>query len=276
MTTHPKKVLIIKTSSLGDVIHTLPALTDAGQMLPGTTFDWVVEESFGEIASWHPLVDKVIPVQIRQWRKNPLRTLFSDEWKAFRQAIKTEHYDAIIDAQSLIKSAFLAPMANGPVYGLDKNSAREPFACNFYQSKIHVAKDQHAVERVRQLFAKALGYQLPEGMGDYNIKSSFKQNEQKPYLVFLHGTTWQSKHYPETYWQQLIELAAKDNLEVKLLWGNEQEQQRAQRLADNNANAQLMPKLNLRQIAELLAAAKAAIAVDTGLGHLAAAVDYSM
>ena len=272
-----KKVLIIKTSSLGDVIHTLPALTDCGIRFPEIEFDWVVEESFSEIASWHPLVNKVIPVTIRKWRKNPLKTLFSDSWKKFRREIALEHYDAVIDAQGLIKSAFLAPMAKGHTYGLDKNSVRESFACNFYQTKLHVDKKQHAVERVRQLFAKSLGYHLPEGLGDYGIKSTFLSDdsvqEQKPYLVFLHGTTWESKHYPEAYWQQLIELAAKDGLNVKLLWGNDLEYQRAERLGNSYRHVEVMPKLNLADIAKLLTNAKAAIAVDTGLGHLAAAVD---
>jgi len=268
-----KKVLIIKTSSLGDILHTLPALTDCSIQHPNTIFDWVVEKSFSEIPTWHPKVNKVIPVSIRKWRKQPIQTLFSGPWKAFRQDLKSEQYDAIIDAQGLIKSAFLAPMASGHRYGLDRNSARESLASLFYQTKIHIKRNQHAVERTRQLFAKALDYKIPTAPADYGIKSSLLDSDQQPYLVFLHGTTWQSKHYPEEYWHQLIKLAATDGLKIKLLWGNEQEQKRAKRLAANYSHVEIMPKLNLSEIAILLASATASIAVDTGLGHLAAAVD---
>ncbi|MEL0037223.1 MAG: glycosyltransferase family 9 protein, partial [Gammaproteobacteria bacterium] len=116
-----KRVLIIKTSSLGDVIHTLPALTDAANNDPEIQFDWVVEESFAEIASWHPAVNDVIPVKIRAWRKSPLKTLRSDEWKLFKQKLKSVNYDTVIDAQGLLKSALLLPLTNGPRYGLDKH-----------------------------------------------------------------------------------------------------------------------------------------------------------
>ena len=273
----PKKILIIKTSSLGDVIHTLPALTDCAAHYPDVEFHWLVEDAYKDIALWHPRVTKVIPVQIRKWRKNPINSLFSTSWKTFRQEIAAENYHAIIDAQGLIKSAILAPMASGHRYGYDKSSVREPLARHFYQSTIKVAKQQHAVERTRQLFAKALDYQLPSSVGDYGIKSHFNQSntdsKQTPYLVFLHGTTWQTKHYPEQYWEVLIALAATDGLDVKLLWGNDDEYQRAQQLSAGHHHVDVMPKLALAEIADLLIKAKAAISVDTGLGHLAAAVD---
>lgn len=269
----PTKVLVIKTSSLGDVIHTLPALTDAQNAIKGIEFDWVVEKGFSEIASWHPAVKKIIPVQIRKWRKNIFQTMGSEEWKDFKSEIKSEAYDAIIDAQGLLKSAVLAPLANGPRYGLDKNSAREPLSSWFYQHKIPVAKNQHAVERTRQLFAQALGYELPTTSGDYGIKSRFKSNQDSPYVVFLHGTTWDTKHYPEAYWAELIKIATNQGFKVKLLWGNTDEHERAARLSEVSKQAELMPKMNLESIANLLCGAHGAIAVDTGLGHLAASVD---
>src|SRR5690606_6912806 len=163
------RVLLIKTSSLGDVIHTLPALTDALEAIPGIRFDWVVEEGFAEIPVWHPAVAEVIPVAIRRWRKSPLKTLRSGEWQRFRQRLHKHSYDLVIDAQGLFKSAVLTLGLKVPVAGLDRRSAREPLASRFYDKRIAVPRDQHAVERVRQLFAQALGYRLPARVGDYGL-----------------------------------------------------------------------------------------------------------
>ena len=127
------RVLLIKTSSLGDVIHTLPALTDAARAIPGIRFDWVVEEGFAEIPAWHPAVDAVIPVAIRRWRKKPLQAVRSGEWSNFKRRLRETQYDLVIDAQGLLKSAWLTRYARAEVVGLDKSSAREPLAARFYQ-----------------------------------------------------------------------------------------------------------------------------------------------
>lgn len=268
------KVLIVKTSSMGDVIHTLPALTDAAKAFPGITFDWVVEEAFQEIPRWHPNVDKVIPVAIRRWRKSIFKTLKSGEWSDYKAELKQSSYDAVIDAQGLIKSAFLVTrLANGPKFGLDKQSAKEPIASSFYNTPITVAKNQHAVERVRQLFASALGYEL-EGRGDFAIHQHFSCEENSGrYLVFQHSTTRFDKHWPEQYWEQLIETACANGWQIKLPWGNPTEKERAERLAAVHSAAEVLPKLSLSEIANVLAGATACVSVDTGLSHLAAALD---
>ena len=268
------RVLIIKTSSLGDVIHTLPALTDAAHALPGIRFDWVVEEGFAEIPSWHPAVDQVIPVAIRRWRKNLWQTIKSGEWKAFKQRVRERKYDLVIDAQGLVKSAWLTRYVKAPVAGLDRYSAREGWASRFYDRRLSVATGQHAVERVRQLFAMALAYDLPEGIGNYGLDLERLQlPPAAPYVVFLHGTTWATKHWPEAYWRELAERMGRRKLEVRLPWGNPAEKARAERIAQGLNNCQVLPKLNLAGVARVLAAAKACVAVDTGLGHLAAALD---
>jgi heptosyltransferase-1 len=268
------RVLIIKTSSLGDVIHTLPALTDAAQAIPGIRFDWVVEEGFAEIPSWHPAVDQVIPVAIRRWRKNLWQTIKSGEWKAFKQRVRERKYDLVIDAQGLVKSAWLTRYVKAPVAGLDRYSAREGWASRFYDRRLSVATGQHAVERVRQLFAMALAYDLPEGIGNYGLDLERLQlPPAAPYVVFLHGTTWATKHWPEAYWRELAERMGRRKLEVRLPWGNPAEKARAERIAQGLNNCQVLPKLNLAGVARVLAAAKACVAVDTGLGHLAAALD---
>ena len=268
------RVLIIKTSSLGDVIHTLPALTDAAHAIPGIRFDWVVEEGFAEIPSWHPAVDQVIPVAIRRWRKNLWQTIKSGEWKAFKQRVRERKYDLVIDAQGLVKSAWLTRYVKAPVAGLDRYSAREGWASRFYDRRLSVATGQHAVERVRQLFAMALAYDLPEGIGNYGLDLERLQlPPAAPYVVFLHGTTWATKHWPEAYWRELAERLGRRNLQVRLPWGNPAEKARAERIAQGLKNCEVLPKLNLAGVARVLAAAKACVAVDTGLGHLAAALD---
>lgn len=267
------KVLIVKTSSMGDVIHTLPALTDAMRAIPGIRFDWVVEEGFAEIPRWHPAVDQVIPVAIRRWRKNLITTWKKGEWRAFKQQLQAERYDAVIDAQGLLKSALLVTrLARGKRFGLDKHSAREPLAARFYDQAIHVAKNQHAVERVRQLFASALGYSI-EGRGDFAIHQHFASMDATPYLMFQHSTTRFDKHWPEVYWQTLITTACEAGWQVKLPWGNADEKARAERLAQVSQKAEVLPKLSLAEVAQALAGASACVSVDTGLSHLAAALD---
>ncbi|HRQ58961.1 MAG TPA: lipopolysaccharide heptosyltransferase I [Azoarcus taiwanensis] len=275
------RVLLIKTSSLGDVIHTLPALTDATRAIPGVRFDWVVEEGFAEIPAWHPAVDRVIPVALRRWRKSMVKTWLSGEWRRFTRQLVESHYDATIDAQGLIKSAILCRYATVPVHGLDRDSAREPMAARFYTDRHPVAKGRHAVARLRELFARSLGYPVPAdgAPGDYGLDrarvltSADAAAGSAPHVVFLHGTTWSTKHWPERYWRELTQRCAEAGIAVRLPWGNDAERERAERIADGIPLATVLPRLPLAGIAAELANARACVAVDTGLGHLAAALD---
>ncbi|WP_404438389.1 lipopolysaccharide heptosyltransferase I [Stutzerimonas chloritidismutans] len=268
------RVLLIKTSSLGDVIHTLPALTDAQRAIPGIQFDWVVEEGFAEIPAWHPAVVQVIPVAIRRWRRHVLQTLRSGEWHRFKARLRETRYDLVIDAQGLLKSAWLTRYVSAPVAGLDRESAREPLASRFYDRRYAIARDQHALERVRQLFAQALGYSVPETMADYGLdRNQLATSGDQPYLLFLHGTTWPSKHWPEGNWRELAERMSEFGWSIRLPWGNADEKARAERIAENLSSVSVLPKLNLGGIAKVVAGARACVAVDTGLGHLAAALD---
>lgn len=265
------RVLIIKTSSLGDVVHTLPALTDARLAIPEISFDWVVEEAFAPIPSWHSAVNEVIPAALRRWRKSPFSKQTRQQWREFKNRIMTADYDMVIDAQGLIKSAWLTRMAKGTSHGLDRQSAREGLVAYSYDVVHQVDKSQHAIERVRELFAKVLEYPLPESVPDYGIQTGDRGKVARQ-LVFLHGTTWQSKHWPESYWQDLLELATKNNYQVQLPWGNDEEKNRAERLAQNNDRVQVSPAMDLNGLATLLSSSTGAAAVDTGLGHLAAAL----
>lgn len=265
------KILVVKTSSLGDVVHALPAVTDAAKAIPEIRFDWVVEEGFAEIPGWHPAVERVIPVATRRWRKKWNR----EEVKKAIQELRQVQYDLIIDAQGLYKSALITSLARGKRVGLDWNSCREPLASLFYQKKINVPKGQHAIDRLRQLFSKALGYQYEAEVLDYGLdRQKFLINSHElPYLVFLHGTTWETKLWPEVYWIELAAIAEKEGYKVYFPWGNASEKERAVRMASQCSNAIVPDKKNLQEMAVLLAGASGVIGVDTGLTHLSAALE---
>ena len=266
------RTLIIKTSSLGDVLHTLPAVTDAARHKPGMRFDWVVEEAFAEVPAWHAAVDGVIPVAIRRWKHQLLHALRNGEPQALVRRLRSTQYAHVIDAQGLIKSAVMARCARGPRSGLDRDSAREPLAARAYDHRFAIARNQHAVTRVRQLFAAALDYPVPQTPPDYGIKAHFPDHSRQSYLVFLHGTTWATKHWPDDYWVRLATMATAAGRQVKLPWGTATEQQRARQIAAVSDAIEVLPRMSLGELAAVIAAAGAVVGVDTGLVHLAAAL----
>ncbi len=268
------RILIVKTSSLGDIIHTLPALTDAYHYYPQLQCDWVIEEAFKEIPTWHPAIKHIIPVALRRWRKQPWQTWLSGTWDQFIQNLTQESYDKIIDAQGLIKSAFITYKARGFRCGLSYQSARESLAALAYQKCYAIPKNQHAVTRVRQLFAAALDYPLQESPPDYGIIDHFQPQpiKKQQNVIFLHGTTWATKHWPNKHWLALAQEVIAAGFEVHLPWGNLQEYARAQQMVATHSNIHLIPKTNLQGIATALAQAQAVVGVDTGLAHLAAAL----
>lgn len=272
------KILLVKMSSMGDTIHTLPALTDALHAIPNLEIDWVVEPAFQDIPSWHPAVKNIILIPLRKWRKNLGSVSTYSEIKKFFHTLREKKYDLIIDAQGLLKSALVAKCARGKVHGYDRRSSRSGWASIFYDYRHAISHYQaeHAVTRIRKLFALALGYEFHHTTPDYHTISeklpSVPFELDKRYLVFLHGTTWESKHYPDQYWEILLQKAAAEKIPVYLLWGNEVEKQRAEKFARTTTYAKIVPKLSITQIATVLKNATAVVSVDTGLGHLSAAM----
>lgn len=268
------KVLIVKLSSMGDILHALPAVTDAQER--GYQFDWVVNPAFAEVPNWHPAINRVITIDHRSWKKNLFRAIFKGEIKQFIRELRQTQYDLIIDAQGSYKGAIVGALARGKIASFDKNSVREYGAHWFYHRRFAINKNQHAIERIRQLFAKALKYPLPSTSANYGIdKKQFPKpdfNYQKPLLIFNTNTTWPSKYWPKPTWQQLIKHATAAGFHILLPWGNEKERQYSQDLIEKNTNAELLPKSTLTQIAGTLSQATAVVSVDTGLGHLAAAL----
>lgn len=271
-----KQCLLIKTSSLGDIIHTLPALTDAWRATGGIRFDWVVEEAFSEIPAWHQAVRTVIPIALRRWRRQITHTMHSGAWKEFMGQLQHPHYDMVIDAQGLLKSAFIARLARGATYGPDRKSAREPLAAWFYRHKTAVPTHMHAVERNRYFLAKIFGYEV-SGPVEYGIDASFPACEKRDgTILFFHGTTWRTKLWPDSYWLRLADQLTADGHAIALPWGNETEKKRAdniRRQARHPERVMVLARLSLRDLACRIRQAAGVVAVDSGLAHLAAAMN---
>ena len=273
------RVLIVKVSSLGDIIHTLPAVTDAKQAHPNLVFDWVVEENFTEVPSWHPAVDRVIPVAIRRWRKSLMKTYLNHEFRSFKRALQGTRYDLVIDAQGLIKSGVISRMSRGLTIGLSNRTVREPLAALFYNKAYSVPWTEHAVDRVRQLFSRALQYQYDADSISYGIdRAKLKtktENVPGKTVVFLHGTTRVNKYWPKENWRKLAKLAIAYGYDVFLPWGTSEEKKRAEFIGEGNLNVKILGKKSLSDLAVVIIKSKGVIAVDTGLGHLAAALSKS-
>ena len=280
------RILIVKTSSLGDVIHCLPVVNDILQHAQDAQIDWIVEESFADIPRMHAGVNQVFTVAMRRWKKSLFSLKTWREISAFKKLIKQSKYDAVIDCQGLLKSALITKQAlttiKGLKHGYDKNSIREPIASLFYEKTHAISYQQHAVTRNRALCAMSLGYAMPTNAPDYGINimpaDRMDIGLQASYIIALHGTSRDSKLWPVENWVNLGKQLAKQNLNLALPWASDAEFTRANEIASQLSNAQVsncivLPKLSIAQIANVIANAKAAVGVDTGLSHLAAALN---
>lgn len=270
------RVLIIKISSMGDIIHTLPAVTDAAQRVSNIQFDWLVEEAFTEIPKWHKQVQQIIPIALRRWRKNIWQAIQSGEIKQFYTQLRAQEYDFVLDAQGSIKSALTTRLSRGCRLGMDKDSVRESLAYLAYQKTFSVSWQEHAINRLRLLFSEALKYPLPETPPNYGIdKKNFKQTKielSKDYLLFIPNTSCSTKRWPNEAWLLLLAEMTRQGVSVYIPWGNENERINANRLVNKNPLARVLPYLSLNEIAAVLTNAKAIVSVDTGLSHLSAAL----
>ena len=264
-------ILFIKTSSLGDVIHHMPAVTEARAALPGVKLAWLVEEAFAPLVALHPAVDTILPVAWRRWRKALGAPETWAEIKRSLGAVRAQHYDAVIDTQGLLRTGLMAWIARGPRHGYDRASIREPLASAFYDIRHSVSRDLHAVERNRILTGLALGY-TPRGAPDFGLDRARLQTAETSYVVLLHATAQPRKEWPVENWIALGRSVAVRGLEIVLPWGNDRERARAEQIAASLPGARVPARAPLDSVARLIAGAQCVVGVDTGLLHLAAAL----
>lgn len=264
-------ILFIKTSSLGDVIHHMPALTEARKARPDATFTWLVEEAFAPLVRLHSAVAEVIPVGWRRWRKSLYVPATLSEIVGSLRAIRAPRYDEIVDSQGLLRSAVIARLAHGRRHGYDASSIREPLAALFYDVRHSVSRDLHAVERNRILSGLALGY-VPQGAPDFGLDRARFPAPSERYAVLLHATARPGKQWPEAHWIALGRALAGQGIDLVLPWGTDAERARSERIASALPRARVGERAPLDAVARLIAGAQFVVGVDTGLMHLAAAL----
>jgi lipopolysaccharide heptosyltransferase I len=274
-------ILIIKTSSLGDVIHQMPAITEARRHLPQARLSWLVEEAFAPLAALHPGVDAVIPVATRRWRKESHRPATWREIKTFVAKLRARTYLEIVDTQGLMRTAVIAKLARGRRHGYDAPSIRERPAARFYDVTHRVERGLHAIARNRMLTALSLGYG-PDAGGDlgpdFGLDRAALADPARagatavPYGILLHATARPGKEWPEASWIETGRILAARGVELVVPWGTRAERERSVRIAAALGNARVPERAPLDQVARLVAGAAFVIGVDTGLLHLAAAL----
>jgi heptosyltransferase-1 len=265
------RLLVIKTSSLGDVVHALPAISDIAASGRQWEIDWVCEEAFADIPALHHAVTRVIPCAIRRWRTAWATARARNEIAAFKAELTKTRYDVVLDLQGLLKSAAIARLARGERHGYAWSSARERLASLAYRNRHSVAWGQHAIDRNRQLVSAALGIEV-DGGPRYGLVIAPLRELDQPYVVALHATSRNDKLWPEQHWRQFLSRIAGQGLRSVLPWGNDAERARSLRLAIDIPGATVPERMAPRELAAMFAGATAIIGVDTGLAHLAAAV----
>jgi len=287
------RILIIKTSSMGDVVHNLPVIADIRRARPEAIIDWVVEESYAALVRMTRGVTRVLPVASRRWRQAPHRKATYVERHAFIDLLHAESYDLVLDTQGLLKSAWLAYRARlaprGVRAGFSYALVRESLARLFYDDGYAVDTQLHAIERMRMLAAQALGYaDQPLGPPRFELDVPAQHfawlSEQAAttrYVVILHATARAEKAWPPERWIALVATLCAAGLTPVLPSGTAAEHAAAETLASEASSAIpssitrpiVAPALSLTEAAALLRGAVAVVGVDTGLLHLAAALD---
>jgi heptosyltransferase-1 len=265
-------ILFIKTSSLGDVIHHMPAVTDARRHRPLARIGWVVEEAFAPLVRLHRAVDSVVPVASRRWRSQVLRPSTWHEVSAFIRAMREQTHDTVIDAQGLLRSALITRLSAGRRHGYDGASVRERPASWLYDQHHGVDRALHAIARNRMLTGLVLGYE-PSGPPDFGLdRAALMDGAPAREVVLLHATARREKEWPVQNWIALGQsLSARGYVPV-LPWGTEPERRRSEQIAAALPNARVPERQPLDAVARLIAGASCVVGVDTGLLHLAAAL----
>ena len=271
-------MLIVKTSSMGDVVHALPAVSDLARHFPGTQIDWVVEEPFAEIPRLHRDVTRVVPIALRRWRGQLYLPSTWRQMQQARRALREVRHDWILDLQGLVKSAFVARWADGPVAGLCGRSARERVASWLYDRRISVDPSLHAIDRNRLLVAQTFGYEV-DGAVDFGVRlPRLATTALRPWIgeqrfaLLLTNASRHTKLWPDENWRAIEEWLAEQGLTSVLVWGSERERAATLRRAAPMHSGRVAPPAGLETLAAICTRAALVIGLDTGLTHWAAAV----
>jgi len=263
---------------MGDLMHALPALTEANEIIQNIEFDWVVDRSFLEVPKWHPAVKKVITTDHRNWKKQFLSSESREALRSVITEINNTEYDLVIDMQNNLKSSFLSYLCKHKVTGMDSKSAREYPAHLSYNKKINISKDLHAITRQKMILAEALKYSTSDssnyGISDVNFR---KPSIDLPseYVVLVQNASWKTKQWSIANWQLLVKHLDSRGIGMILPSGNEEEYQRAEQISSFSDKAHALKPLPLNEVAYIMNKAKFSVCSDTGLAHLSAVVGTS-
>ncbi|TAK90610.1 MAG: lipopolysaccharide heptosyltransferase I [Burkholderiaceae bacterium] len=268
------RVLIVKVSSMGDVIHALPVVRDLKRFRPDIEIDWVVEEAFAEIVRAHPDVTRVLPYGLRRWKKKPFAREHWQQWRTFRDSLQAQPYDAVFELQGLFKTALLCRIARGKSFGFNRAAAKEPLSACLLDAALPIKRDTHMIEQLRSVPAQALGYTV-QGLPDFGLDLSQIETAwtppAQPYAVLLHMTAAAYKLWPEANWIELARALLRKGVTPVLPWGSPVEQERAARVVQAVGGGVVAPRLGLLEWGQIMQGAQAVVGLDTGLSHLAAA-----
>jgi len=269
------RVLIVKLSSLGDVVHTMPVVHDIRTAFPDALIDWAVEPAFAPLVRRVSGIHSSIECALRRWRKAWWTAQVRDEWREFRDALRGERYDAVIDFQGLTKSAVVARLARGPRYGLARateGSSHEWPARWLVDHAVDVAPRIHALDRARVLAEKVLGYEVA-GAPRFGLRRQVLEATERT-LVFVHGSSRDDKLWPEANWIEAGRRAASAGWHIALPHAGPVERERADRIAAAiGPAAEVWPAMDLDALTDRMGAAHGVIGVDSGLSHIAVALD---
>ena len=266
------KIAIVKLSSLGDIVHSMVVLQFVKKHYPDSEIDWIVEKRFQGVLENNPHINQIHTINFNAAKKQKsLKLLF----KELIQVKKYGKYDVVIDLQGLIKSAIITKfISSRKIVGFDKNSIRERLASYFYNQKVAIGYDKNTIERYVKLISVALKIKITKDeiidKGPYLFSKSKLLIPQTPYIVFISGSTWQSRKYPK---ESYVEIADALKKSCFVTWGNEQEKEMAEWMASESNYIQVMPKLNLDDLKHVIVHASLLIGNDTGPSHMAWALN---
>lgn len=267
------KIAIVKLSALGDIVHAMVALQFIKTYDPSIEIDWIVEQGFAEILRHNPDINQILTVNLKALKHNKAGVWA--EIKKVRQ-FANNNYDLVIDAQGLLKSAITSKLLGKNIAGFDKNSIREKIACYFYNQQVNSPYDANTIDRNVKVLSEPLGFSISSEQihqkkaflyfNDNNLSLNKYSSENLKNILFIIGSTWESRNYPK---EKFLQVADKLQQNVLIAWGNDAEKEKAEWIAVRSDYVRVLPKLNLNDLTALMAKTDLTLGNDTGPTHLA-------